>query len=154
MFRWEGLCSFFFSFSQHQIVNVVISTWTQRPAPAAVTWRKPWAGSCWEPWVSTSLPGWKPLTSWLVRKHARIFWRRSPLSSSLPSQFGPREITGRIHSSALQQKIRLNIYWAWPWLSEEDPVSPCQSLPTRSFHKPLILFHHSTDRLKTKITRN
>ena len=38
------------------------------------------------------------------------------------------QITGRKHSPAHQQKIRLKIYWAWPHLSEQDPVSPSVSL--------------------------
>ena len=37
------------------------------------------------------------------------------------------QITGRVHSPTLQKKIGLKIYWAWPLLSEQDPVSP-QSL--------------------------
>ena len=40
-------------------------------------------------------------------------------------------------------------------LSEQDPVSPpSQSLPSGSFHKPLILFHQRADRLKITITEN
>ena len=35
---------------------------------------------------------------------------------------------GREHSSFHQEKIGLNIYWAWPHPSEQDPVSPSASL--------------------------
>ena len=38
--------------------------------------------------------------------------------------------------------------------SEQDSDSPCQSLPSGSFHKPLILLHQRADRLKTTITEN
>ena len=38
------------------------------------------------------------------------------------------QITGREHSPAHQQKIRLKIYWAWPCPSEQDPASPTVSL--------------------------
>ena len=39
--------------------------------------------------------------------------------------------------------------------SEQDPVSPLsQFLPSRSFHKPLILIHQKADRLKTTVTEN
>ena len=34
------------------------------------------------------------------------------------------------------------------------PVSHCQSLPSRSFHKALILLHQRADRLKTTTTEN
>ena len=50
------------------------------------------------------------------------------------------QITGREHSPALQQKIGLKIYWAWPIRARPNlPLS--QSLPSASFHKPLILLH-------------
>ena len=45
------------------------------------------------------------------------------------------------------------MYWAWSCLSEQDPVSSCQSLPSGSFHKPLILLHQRADRLKTTIRK-
>ena len=45
------------------------------------------------------------------------------------------QTTGREHSPTHQQKIGLNIYWAWPCPSEEDPVSPSVSL---SHQKALI----------------
>ena len=35
---------------------------------------------------------------------------------------------GREHSPTHQQKIGLKIYWAWPYSSEQDPVSPTVSL--------------------------
>ena len=36
--------------------------------------------------------------------------------------------TGREHSPAHQQKIRLKIYWAWPHPWEQGPASPTVSL--------------------------
>ena len=38
------------------------------------------------------------------------------------------QTTGREHSLAHQQKIGLNIYWAWSHPSDQDPVSPSVSL--------------------------
>ena len=38
------------------------------------------------------------------------------------------QITGTEHSPALQQKIGLKIYWAWPCPSEQDLVFPTVSL--------------------------
>ena len=59
----------------------------------------------------------------------------------LHHSFVSGQTTRREHSPAHQQKIRLQIYWAWPHPSEQDPVSPSQSLPLESFHKPLIFIH-------------
>ena len=64
------------------------------------------------------------------------------------------QTTRREHGPAHQQKIRLQIYWAWPHPSEQDPVSPSQSLQLESFHKPLIFIHQRTGRMKTTITEN
>ena len=48
----------------------------------------------------------------------------------------------------------LKIYWAWPLPSEQETISPLsQSLPSGSFHKPLILFHQRAERLKTTIRK-
>ena len=54
---------------------------------------------------------------------------------------------GREHSSAHQQIFGLKIYWAWPHPSEQDPPSfpLSQSLPSGSFHKPLILLYQRAD---------
>ena len=49
---------------------------------------------------------------------------------------------GREHSPTHQQKIRLKIYWAWLHPSEQD------------FHKPLILIHQRSNRMKTTIIEN
>ena len=38
------------------------------------------------------------------------------------------QISAGEHSPALQHKIGLKIYWAWPCPSEQDPVSPSVSL--------------------------
>ena len=39
-------------------------------------------------------------------------------------------------------------------LSEQDPVSPSQSLPSGSFHKRINLIHQRADRMKTTITES
>ena len=46
----------------------------------------------------------------------------------LHHSLAPGQITVREHRPALQQKIGLKIYWAWPHPSEQDPVSPSVSL--------------------------
>ena len=43
---------------------------------------------------------------------------------------------------------------AWPRTSEQDPVAPTVSLPSGSFHKPLILIHQRVDIMQTTITEN
>ena len=65
------------------------------------------------------------------------------------------QTTGTEHSPAHQQKIGLKIYRAWPRQSElgfSFPLS--QSLPSGSFHKPLILLHQRADRMKTTRTEH
>ena len=64
------------------------------------------------------------------------------------------QTTGREHSPTHQQKIGLKIYWAWPQAYQNKTQFPSQSLPSRSFHKPLILIHQRTDRMKTTVTEN
>ena len=58
------------------------------------------------------------------------------------------QTTGREHSPAHQQKIGLKIYRVWPCASKQDsvptatplpPNSASLSLPSGSFHNPLIL---------------
>ena len=58
-------------------------------------------------------------------------------------------IAGREHSYTHQQKIGLKIYWAWS-IRTRPSFPLCQSLPSGSFYKPLIL----ADSLKTTITEN
>ena len=63
------------------------------------------------------------------------------------------QITGREHSPTYQQKIVLKIYWTWStWTRPSFPLG--QSLPSGSFHKPLILLHQWANRLKTTVTGN
>ena len=50
------------------------------------------------------------------------------------------QIIGREHSPAHQQKIGLKIYWAWPHQSEQDPVSPSDSLSHQEASKSLLSF--------------
>ena len=48
--------------------------------------------------------------------------------------------TGREHSPAYQQKIRLQISWAWPHPSEQDPVSLTVSLSHQEASISLLSF--------------
>ena len=58
------------------------------------------------------------------------------------------QTTEREHSPIHQQKSRLKISGAWPIRTR--PSFPLdQSLPSGSFHKPLILLHQKADRMKT-----
>ena len=50
------------------------------------------------------------------------------------------QTTWREHSPALQQTIGLKIYWAWPLLSEQDPVSPSVSLSHKEASISLLSF--------------
>ena len=63
------------------------------------------------------------------------------------------QITGREHSPAHQQKVGLKIYWAGP-IRTRPSFPHSQSLPSGSFHKPLILLHQWADRMKTTVTEN
>ena len=67
-----------------------------------------------------------------------------------PTRDPSGQITGREHSPAHQQKVGLKVYWAWPPPIRTRP----SSLPSGSFHKPLILLHQRADRMKTTITEN
>ena len=64
------------------------------------------------------------------------------------------EVTGREHSSAHQQ------HWIKGLLNTSPPIRTrpsfplTLSLPSGSFHKPLILIHQRADTLKTIITEN
>ena len=49
--------------------------------------------------------------------------------------------------------IELN--WALPCPPEQDPIPPhSQSLPSGSFHKPLIPIHQMADKMKSTVTEN
>ena len=48
----------------------------------------------------------------------------------------------------------LKIYWAWPCPLKQPSFPLSQSLPSGSFHKPLILLHERVERLKTTVTEN
>ena len=50
------------------------------------------------------------------------------------------QTTGREHSLTHQQKIGLKIYWAWPYSSEQDPVSPTVSLSHQEASISLLSF--------------
>ena len=81
-------------------------------------------------------------------------WRRFPLFHYLYHSLTSGQTTRREHSPTHQQKNEIKINWAWPCLSEQDPVFPSVSLPWGSFHEHLILIHQRTDRLKTTIPEN
>ena len=63
-------------------------------------------------------------------------------------------MTGREHSPALQQKIGVKILSMALTIRTRPSFSLSQSLPSGSFHKPLILLHQRADKLKTTITEN
>ena len=69
-------------------------------------------GEQWLPWGQEH---------WTQQSWHKPFWSRSPLPLPLPP------LQGREHSTTLQQKIGLKIYWAWPHLSEQDPDSATAS---------------------------
>ena len=65
------------------------------------------------------------------------------------------QTTGREHSPTHQQKIGSKICRAWHCSIRTRPSFPLsQSLPSESFHKPLILIHQRADRMKITITEN
>ena len=83
------------------------------------------------------------------------FWRSSPLSSLPPPWFvlrsNNREGTQLCPSTENWIKNLLSL--ALPLKTRPSfPLS--QSLPSGSFHKPLILLHQRADRLKTTIIEN
>ena len=98
------------------------------------------------------LQGWG---HWVWQCLHGTFRRRSPSSSLPPPQFGLRSNNRKgtqLHPSTEN--------WIKDLLSMAPPirigptVSLSQSLLSESFHKPLILLHLRTDRLKTTITEN
>ena len=79
-------------------------------------------------------------------------------SSSLPVGFGPvdprsNNTEGTQHHPSTENWIKDLLSMALPIRTRPSfPLS--QSLPSGSFHKPLILTHQREDRLKTTITEN
>ena len=65
----------------------------------------------------------------------------------LPHSLVSGQTTGREHSPTQQQKIGLKIYWAWHPIRTRPSFPLSQSLPSGSFHKPLIL-HQRADRIE------
>ena len=79
-----------------------------------------------EAWVSSGLlQGWR---HWVWQCVHGIFWGSSPFSHYLHHSLASGPTTGREHSTAHQQKIRLKIYWAWSHPSEQGPVFPTVNL--------------------------
>ena len=106
-----------------------------------------------EEWVSGGLlQGWK---HWVWKFVHGTFWRREPLSSLSPPWFGLRS-----SNREATQPCPLTENWIKDLLSLALPIITrpsfplSQSLPSGSFHKPLILLHQRADRRKTTITEN
>ena len=101
-----------------------------------------------EMWVNSGLL--QGQGHWIQQCFHKPFWRRWAYHSLASGQ-----TTGREHSPTHQLKIGLKIYWAWPQSIRTRPRFPhSQSLPSGSFHKPLILIHQRANRIKTTITEN
>ena len=84
-----------------------------------------------------------------------MFWRRSPLSSLPPPQFclGSNNRKGTQPHPSRENWIRDLLSMALPIRTR--PSFPLrQSLPSGSFHKPLIFIHQRAERMKTTITEN
>ena len=64
------------------------------------------------------------------------------------------QTTGREHNPIYEQKIELKVLSMVPPITARPSFPLSQSLPSGSFHKPLILLHQREDRLKTAITEN
>ena len=138
----------------HEVINrTFLVAQTVKCLP---TMQETWVQSLgWEELLEKEMATYSSILVW------KIPWIREP--SRLQSRGSQRvrqdwatslQIIAREHSSTHQQKIGLKIYWAWPRLSEQDLFPLSQCLPSRSFHKPLILLHQKADRLKTTITEN
>ena len=113
----------------------------------------------WCPGVSSKcVDQWWPavgLGAWTVALHAWDFLREVTIifitSTTVWPQVNSREGT-QLHQSTEN--------WIKDLLSTAQPIRTrlsfplSQSIPSGSFHKPLILLHQRTDRMKTTITEN
>ena len=79
-----------------------------------------------EAWVGSALL--QGQGQWVRQCMHRTFWRKLPLSSLPPPLFGLRSNNREGTQPLPSQKMGLKIYWAWPFLSEQDLVSPTVSL--------------------------
>ena len=92
---------------------------------------------------------------WVQQCVHGTFWRRSPLSSLPPPYFGLRS-----NNREKTQPCPSRENWIKDLLSMALPIRVrasfplSQSLPSGSFHKPLILLHQRADRMKSTITEN
>ena len=68
------------------------------------------------------------------------FWGGHHYLYYLHNNLDSDQTTGREHSPAHQQKIGLNIDWAQPRPSEQDPVFPSASLSHQEASKSLVSF--------------
>ena len=68
------------------------------------------------------------------------FWGGHHYLYYLHNNLDSDQTTGREHSPAHQQKIGLNIYWAWSCPSEQDPIFPSVSLSHQEASISLLSF--------------
>ena len=124
--------------------GVLIPQETEPDLPVSV--QESWV----EAWVDSGLPWGQG--HWIQQCRHKLFWRRSPLP--LP-WFG---IKPNYRKETQQHP------WAENWIKDllsmslptrARPSFPhSQSIPSGSFHKPLIRIHLRADRMKTTITEN
>ena len=57
-------------------------------------------------------------------------------------------------AALINRKFDLRFTEHGPAYENKTQIPPSQSLPSESFHKPLILIHQRTERMKTTITKN
>ena len=104
-----------------------------------------------EAWVSGGLL--QGQRDWMRQCLHRAFWRRLPLSSSPPQQFGfrsnNREGTEPYSSKESWNKDLLGMA---PHIRTRPSFPLSHSLPTGNVHKPLVLLHQRADRMKNTVT--
>ena len=106
-----------------------------------------------EAWVSGGLL--QGRGHWVWHCMHGTFWRRSPLSSLSPPQFGLRsnKMEGTQAHPSAESWIKDLLLMALPiWTSPSFPHS--QSLPSGNFCKLLILLYQRAGRMKATITEN
>ena len=104
-----------------------------------------------EAWVSSGLL--LGQGQWIQQCVHKSFWRRSPLPSLplLQSGLRPSNREGTQFHTSTENSVKNLLNMAPPFRTRPSfPYS--QSLPSGSFHKPLILLHQRGDRMK--ITEN
>ena len=79
-------------------------------------------------------------------------WGRSPLSSYLHHSLAPSKEQGGNTAPPINRKLHKDLLSMAPPTRTRPSFLLSQSLPSQSFHKPLILLHQRADSLKTTIT--